>query len=249
MKTSVFIDLHGVLVNSKKMINNYKQLLISLYNDSGVSKKLAYEFHVNGLKQFSNKINEVKEKKLIGEAFLEFMKQADEEWDDLMSSYLPERSSITSIESRDIEYQAGAISNCLYHDGAVFLKSILSQQGKYNVFICSNAHTAHIRGILQGANLLTHFTESQLIGWDKTQSLKNNIAYFEVLQQLQTNINILIGNSDTEMIYAKKHGFSTILVTREYKETLTREMDTYKPDLVIPNLENILEYIKDFNIN
>ena len=89
-----------------------------------------------------------------------------------MNNYLPEGSQ-KLIESRNIEFRSGELRNCFYSDGLKFLIHCIKNRERFDFFICSNAHTAHIKGILKGADMLDKLRQEQIIGWDTTKSLKN----------------------------------------------------------------------------
>lgn len=241
---TIFCDVHGVLVQSSKMLQNYEITLVEMFSKYGISKTEATKFHYAGLRLYSKLLNEMKEQKLTGTPFLQAMDAADKQWDTLLQDFVPDKQT-PELESRNVEFLAGQSSNTFYDDGKRFIQSLenlKNEDANFDFFIVSNSHTKHIEGLLQGAGITT-FDTKKILGWDKTQSLKNLESYYKKLLQYSANdLNIIIGNSEDEMVFGKKAGFKTIFIEREVKEPITFEKAI---DVKLPNLQNLPNLIKE----
>lgn len=240
------VDLHGVLVNSTKMINNYESVLVDIYNKYNISTKDSLKYHNEGLKQFREIYSILKTKNLTGEQFLSFMNEADKEWDHLMQSFIPKQNA-PELESRNVEYLAGKNTNAFYPDGKKFLLYLdnkAKSTSSLDYYIVSNSHTSHIKGLLDGAGLNTIPT-SKLLGWDKLASLKHQMYYYNNLtKMINSDKRILIGNSRDEMVFGKMSGYKTVFIPREFNKNLDFiESIDYQYD----NLEPLIS--TNFNFN
>lgn len=226
------------------MIQNYENLLVSLYSKYNVQRLEAISYHHEGLRLFSKQMKEIKSQNLTGSSFLQAMEQADKEWDNLMQNYVFNEKA-HELESRNVEFLAGCYADSFYDDGKKFIQNLLqerSQNNNLDFFIVSNSHSKHIFGLFNGAGF-KNFNTEKLLGWDKTESLKNKEYYYSKLQTFSTsNINIIIGNSENEMILGKKAGFKTVFVEREIKMPINFENYI---DLKITNLTNLSNLLKE----
>ena len=102
-----YIDVHGVLVNSSKMIQNYENILINLYHKFNIPKDQAIKHHETGLTLFRKLLEEIKRyKDLSRQEFLFKMSEADKKWDFLMQEFVKPFKA-PEIESRNVEFLAG----------------------------------------------------------------------------------------------------------------------------------------------
>ena len=242
--TTFFIDMHGVLVNSSKMIKNYEKVLINIFKKYNISEEEAIEYHNQGLKLYSKLLNEIKEKKLQEKQFLNAMDVADKQWDILLQGFVKGMRAL-ELESRNIEFLAGSYANAFYDDAKTFMNKIVelsNYEYDINFFIVSNSHSKHIEGLFTGAGFID-FDKSKLYGWDNVKSLKNDPYYYKKLIKLsKSKNNIILGNSKEEMLFGKKAGMKTVFVERELKGPI--DFDEYI-DLRIKNLENILSLVQE----
>jgi phosphoglycolate phosphatase-like HAD superfamily hydrolase len=222
------------------MLSGYQEVLRRIYNKFGYSKEKADLFHMEGLKLFTTQINSIKQKRLIDQDFFKVMQKADAAWDELMQKQANKNGNSSVLESRNIEKKAGRVFNCFYPDSFNEIQKILVKK-EYNIFIASNAHTAHIQGILDGAHI-TALSDGCLLGWDKMGCLKNCIEYYQRLKlKTKTLNNCLVGNSSEEIILAHKADFKTILIKRE-KKVSNLALNT--ADIVLNSLTNLDTSIK-----
>ena len=239
-----FIDMHGVLVNSSKMIKNYENVLINIYKKYNISEEKAIYYHNQGLKLYSKLLNEIKDKKIKEKQFLNAMDVADKQWDIFLQGFVKGIRAL-ELESRHIEFLAGSYSDAFYDDAKEFINKIVevsTNQYDINFLIVSNSHSKHIEGLFKGAGF-NNFDKSKLYGWDKVESLKNNYFYYEKLKTIsKSEVNIIIGNSKEEMLFGKKAGMKTVFVERELRGPI--DFDEYI-DLRIKNLENILSLVQE----
>ena len=127
--TTIFLDAHGVLVDSSKMIKNYERTLIQLFSQYLIPSEQAIDFHNQGLDLYLKLLNEIKGKKLTGNEFLQAMEIADKKWDSLLQSFVT-TANASELESRNVEYLAGSLSDTFYRDGKEFLYQIQNQSLK-----------------------------------------------------------------------------------------------------------------------
>jgi len=246
LKTTIFFDLHGVLVDSGQMIAGYNEILRKFYIKMGYTPSEAEYFHLQGLSLYKASINKIKNEKLVDNEFYSLMEESDTAWDRLMSSFIPHKyHQKYSINSRMIEETVGAQSNMFYSDAVVEFPKFLSDTDQFEVFITSNSHSVHIKGILIGAKLNDHILEDHILGWDQMGCLKNTLIYYQRLHQKQTNANtrapIIVGNSSEEVLLASKIGFKTVLINRE-KKVNSEVINT--ADLVQKSINNLYSLIK-----
>lgn len=241
---TVFCDVHGVLVESSKMLQNYESALVEMFSKYDIPKAEATKFHYAGLRLYSKLLNEIKDQKLTGMPFLEAMDAADKKWDTMLQDFVPNEQT-PELESRNVEFLAGQSSNTFYDDGKNFilsLESLKTEDSNFDFFIVSNSHSKHVEGLLKGAGII-NFDTKKILGWDKTESLKNLDSYYtNLLQYSSTDLNIIIGNSEDEMVLGKKAGFKTIFIEREVKEPITFEKAI---DVKLPNLQNLSNLLKE----
>lgn len=239
-----FIDMHGVLVDSRKMLKNYEYILVDLFKKYNIPKEKAIEYHYKGLHLYTTLLNEIKAKNLTGKDFLEEMDVADKKWDKLLQGFTESKNSF-DLESRNIEFLAGSYSDSFYGDGKAFfreLEKLTNDNSSINYFVVSNSNSKHLEGLFRGAGLGTIDT-SKLLGWDKIESLKNTDYYYDKLCELSpANKSFIIGNSKEEMVLGKSHGFNTIFVEREFNGV---NDFTESIDLSVKNLENLTELLKE----
>ena len=241
---TIFCDVHGVLVESAKMIQNYESTLIKMFEKYGKPREEAINHHNAGLHLFLNQIKSIKSKNLTGSEFLQAMDKADKEWDNLMQSFVATEEA-HDLESRNVEFLAGNNSDSFYKDGKVFIQQLLTDpfiKDNGEFFIVSNSHSKHILGLFNGAGF-KNFDSNKLLGWDKTESLKNlDYYYSKLLSFSHSKLNIIIGNSQDEMVLGKKAGFKTVFIEREIKEPINFESFI---DLKVPNLLNLSHLLKE----
>lgn len=248
MKTTIFIDLHGVLVDSNKMKLGYREEFRNFYKKFDYSTAEADEYHTKGLNFYLQSIEQIKNEKLVDNEFHRLMDESDKAWDRLMSSFIPHKyHKKYSINSRKIEETVGAQSNMFYSDAFIEFPKFLSDTDQFEVFITSNSHSVHVKGILIGARLNDHILEDHILGWDKMGCLKDAPIYYQRLLQKQTNPNtrapIIVGNSSEEVLLASKIGFKTVLINRE-KKVNSEVINT--ADLVQKSMNNLYSLIKQY---
>ena len=250
---TLILDLHGVLVDSKKVKENYEIFLKKLYSDFNINEKKAIEYHKNGLTFFLNSINVIKSKNLIDEKFLEEMQVIDNEWDDLMRKPVlnwKNKSKLLEIESRQIELKSGMIRNVFYPDAINFLKYWLKKmQSHFKIVIASNSHSSHIKGVISGfdENLVS---KVKIYGWDKTKCLKSHPNYFLRLKEiinsdLKKNLPlIMIGNSNDEIIGSSNEKMLPILINRDANIS---NFAFKKAEMVFNSLDGVWYFIRNLN--
>ena len=239
-----FIDMHGVLVDSSKMIKNYENILIDVFSKYSIPRENAIDYHNKGLNLYTTLLKEIKLKKVSGMTFLEEMDIADKKWVKLLKSFT-KQDYTPELESRNIEFLAGSYSDSFYEDGKSFLLEF-EKLSKTNVgidyFIISNSHSKHIEGLFKSAGF-EFIHKNKLLGWDKIESLKNTDYYYKKLNEMSTaDKKFIIGNSKHEMVLGKKNGFNTIFVEREFDGV---NDFTESIDLPVNNLKTLTELVKE----
>lgn len=246
MTGTIFFDLHGVLVNSRLMLEGYERTLRKIYARYGFSPEESLNFHQQGLTLFKKQITVIGSTLLVGEPFLDRMAEADKEWDQLMQSFITNRISeedLSGLESRTVEYQAGAEIDSFYQDAKEVLSELLSD-GRFRVIIASNAHSAHISGVMAGGGFLPLLEKEQIVGWDTVAAMKHNPFYFKQLLSLAQGRPFFVGNSTEEILNANKVGMRTILLEREREVSLVAKEEAW---LVVNSLYQLPEKLSEFD--
>jgi 2-haloacid dehalogenase len=105
---------------------------------------------------------------------------------------------------------------------------------------CSNGTEAAVRGLLKGAGVLARF--SKIVSVDKLRTFKPDPAVYEHLANQVRNgkKNVwMISSNPFDVIGAKACGLRTVWVQRDPKRVF--DPWEFKPDLVIPTLEELPE--------
>lgn len=221
----VVLDLHGVLADSTSSAENYRLYLVKMYSHFNISEKNAIQYHNLGLKQFLSTYKSIKSSNLIDNDFIKQMEKNDKEWDTLMREPIPKNmlteNVLKTIESRQVEQQAGKYRNILYPDAQKFLEKWRQDYSKqWSLIVVSNAHRDHIESVIKGYKPI--FAELiPIYGWEYFRCLKSHPDYFIRLKKLLKEKYFgdepyfIIGNSYEEMAGGKNNNIVPIFVKRD----------------------------------
>ena len=246
----VVLDLHGVLVNTALIKENYELFLVEQYQRFRVPKELAQKFHEKGLKQFTDTMLEIGKEGLIDGDFLSAMAVVDEDWNRLMRQPVEIDGSGRSqlekvIESRAVEKGAGRIRNALFPDAQAFLRSWKEQKDHWHLVIASNSHGAHISGVIEGFSQQLA-KKIPIIGWERIKCLKSHPSYFQRLRTILAESFpderlFMIGNSTEEMVGANLKDIIPILILRD-RNVSSEALKVARK--VFPSLDGVWTFIK-----
>jgi FMN phosphatase YigB (HAD superfamily) len=251
---TIILDLHGVLVNTSLMTQNYEFFLTKLYSKFNISEKNAKEYHNIGLDFFLSSVKKLAKENLTNGLFIKKMGKIEKDWDELMRKPVKEKNvkAVSMIESRYIEEQAGKFRNVLYSDAQHFLELWEKKySNNFSLIIASNSHRTHIMGVIKG------FKESFLqkinvYGWETLECLKSQPQYFMKLKKIinsefdDKGSLIMIGNSTNEIIGSSKVGFYPILIDRDRTTSIQAKKVA---DKIFPSLDGVWSYLNQRFVN
>ncbi|MHA1989541.1 MAG: HAD family hydrolase [Candidatus Hodarchaeales archaeon] len=245
---TLILDLHGVLVNTPLMTQNYEFFLTNLYSKFNISEENAKKYHNNGLEFFLSSVKKLAKENLANEPFIKKMEKIDKDWDELMRKPVKEKNikAVSMIESRYIEEQAGKVRNVLYSDAQNFLE--LWEEKYFNDFsliIASNSHRAHIMGVIKGFKE-KFLQKISVYGWETLACLKSHPQYFIKLKSIinseidDNGCLIMIGNSTNEIIGSSNANFYPILIERDRTVSIQAKKMANK---IFPSLDGVWNYL------
>ncbi|MHA1983702.1 MAG: HAD family hydrolase [Candidatus Hodarchaeales archaeon] len=251
---TIILDLHGVLVNTPLMKQNYEFFLTTLYSKFNISEENAKKYHNIGLDFFLSSVKKLAKENLTNEPFIKKMRKIDKDWDELMRKPVREKNikALSMIESRYIEEQAGKVRNVLYSDAQHFLELWEKKySNNFSLIIASNSHRAHIMGVIKG------FKESFLqkinvYGWETLECFKSQPQYFMKLKKIinsefdDNSSLIMIGNSTDEIIGSSKEDFYPILIERDRTTSIQAKKVANK---IFPSLDGVWNYLNQIFVN
>ncbi len=216
----LFIDLHGVLVNTPRIFDEYKRITVEhLVNHLNLSQKDAEDRYDGALalwekEAFDYLRNPTKRK--IGREFLEFLERCDRLFPQFLYEGLEIDPTCEDLRSRPFEFSIASKVKALYPEVLDILGQ-LKKQG-YEMHVASSSHSSHIKGII-AANDLNDYIDS-FYGFDTLAATKHTLKYYrQMLHRVKTSpkSSVMIGNSIHEILKPRKLGMKTIHINRERK--------------------------------
>jgi FMN phosphatase YigB (HAD superfamily) len=215
----LFVDLHGVIVNTPKIFDLYEKLtkehLIELF---GLGENEAEKRYDNAHKTWKESAyNYLKNPNTskTGKKFLEFLKRCDQEYTDKLYKDLDIKGvNEDKLRTKPFEYNISIKIQALYPEVRETLEGL--QDAGYILHMASSSHTSHIKGILR-ANMIEHYFET-IIGFDTVASTKHTFAFYkQMLRQTgaKADESVMLGNSIHEIIKPRKLGMYTVHINRE----------------------------------
>ncbi len=239
----LFLDLHGVLVNTSKIFESYKKLTVDhLIDDFGLSHAEAEQRYDTALKYWEEvAFNYLRNpsKKKVGPQFLHFLENCDAIFPKMLYKDLSIPNNCKIIRSRPFEFSIASQVEALYPEVRGTLET-LYEHG-YEMHVASSSFSGHIRGILQ-ANNIDEFFES-IIGFDTVAATKHTLKYYKkMLNDAQANPqrSVMIGNSMHEVLKPRLLGMRTVHINRERQVPLDVRK---KADFSISDLSPLPEHL------
>jgi len=224
---NIFFDLHGPLVDVRKIIQNYEAYLITLLSPIGLSRRKIINLHRKALDRWLDKVNKISidpKCEVDPNYFLTEMERIDREWELFILANIPKSKKIqveAQIRTTNLEYNALAQGKVpvLFPEVHITLME-LSQVSSLDLNIASSASSHHIRGVITLHNLEGFF--KNLIGYDIVKAPKKGLSgiyYKKIIELTQATPlkTIFIGDSREEAEHSKKLGFKFVMVSREGK--------------------------------
>ncbi len=217
----IFVDLHGVIVNSKLIFQKYRQLTIRhLMDDFDLQEESATQRYDSAYSTWETKAYSfLKDSKTPkeGEKFLDFLRKNDEVFSECLYSGL-DTSDVEdgNLRHKPFEYNVACRIEALYPEVRDILNE-LTEEG-YVLHAASSNFSGHIKGILR-ANMIEHLFDS-VIGFDDVASTKHTLQFYKrMLKQTRTAPSeaIMLGNSLHEILKPRRLGMTTVHVNRERK--------------------------------
>ena len=215
----IFVDLHGVIVNSKLIFQKYRMLTIQhLMDDFNLIEKKATERYDMAYSTWERKAYRfLKDNDMpkTGAKFLKFLDETDEVFSSCLYSGLDTSECDEDVlRHRPFEYNVACKIEALYPEVRKALNS-LADEG-YVLHVASSNFSGHVKGILR-ANMIEHLFDS-VIGFDDVASTKHTLEFYtRMLKQTGTSPKdaIMLGNSFHEILKPRKLGMKTVHVNRE----------------------------------
>ncbi len=224
MVWNIFFDLHGPLVDLRKVFQNYDAYLVTVLSPIGLSHRRISCLHRKALDQWLDKVNKIATDpkcEIDPDYFLKEMERIDKEWEQFILTKIPKSKRMQvedHIKASIVEYNAlakGQIPILFPEVRSTLLE--LSQIPTLNLNIASSASSHHIKGVIILHNLEGLF--KYLIGYDIVKAPKKGLTgiyYKKIIEltQAQPAKTIFIGDSREEAAHSKKVGFKFIMVSR-----------------------------------
>lgn len=215
----LFLDLHGVLVQTQVVFDRYKELTVDhLINNFSLSEEDAMSRYDQAFQLWETTAFDYLKnpfKKKMGKEFLSFLEYCDK----LFPQYLYQdldTEECQDLRTRPFEYKIAAKVPSLYPEVAQTLKN-LSSNG-YPMYIASSSHSSHVRGMIESNNL-DQYIEGYF-GFDTLAATKHTLKYYRnMLKRASADAgsSFMIGNSIHEVLKPRKLGMKTIHINRERK--------------------------------
>ncbi|OLS16832.1 MAG: (S)-2-haloacid dehalogenase 4A [Candidatus Heimdallarchaeota archaeon LC_2] len=240
---NLFIDLHGVLVRTPLIFDEYRRITVEhLVNHFSLKQETAEERYDHALKSWEKTAFEYLRNPMtnkIGKEFLDFLENCDKLFPKFLYEDLDISSASKDLRTRPFEYSVAVQVQALYPEVDRTLK-ILKSHG-YKMYIASSSHSSHIRGIIE-ANDLDKYIEG-FFGFDTLAATKHTLKYYKAMvDQINSTPKdcVMIGNSMHEILKPRKIRMMTIHINRERKvPTDVRKL----ANLSLENLSSLPEHL------
>ncbi len=244
LKHLVF-DLHGVLADSRKIVEFYDEEFIRILGKVGIDADRSVKIHREFLDWWLTEARNIY--KASSEQVLEEMFELNGRYEQKLLSLISKHTGKDSheyyqdIESRTFEFNASSRGNASYPEVKAVLDHLQQTRPKLALHVASNAHSSHVRGTLTGASLNGYF--QQILGYDRIGFQKSHPKYWSGLLQLigGTSIDtVFVGDSAVEAQGCTQLGMTCIIVDRG---NVFDASSLGQKSLVIENLHQILDLL------
>lgn len=218
LKHLVF-DLHGVLADSRKIVEFYDEEFIRILGRAGIDADRSVKIHRDFLDWWLTEARNIY--KASSEHVIEEMFELNGRYEQKMLSLISKHTEedpheyYQDIESRAFEFNASSRGNASYPEVKSVLDHIHHSRPNLSLHVASNAHSSHVRGTLTGASLIPYFR--QILGYDRIGFQKSHPKYWSRLLQLigGTSVDtVFIGDSAVEVQGCTQLGMTCIVVDR-----------------------------------
>ncbi|MHA2251659.1 MAG: HAD family hydrolase [Candidatus Kariarchaeaceae archaeon] len=216
----LFIDLHGVLVNTPKIFDEYRRITVEHLikhfplNQEDSEKRYDRALALWEKEAFDYLRNPLKKK--VGKEFLDFLENCDKLFPRLLYEGLDIDPNCKELRTRPFEYAVASKVEALYPEVLDTLQHLINQG--YEMYVASSSHSSHIDGIMDANNLNPFFEKTY--GFDTVAATKHTLKYYKnMLSRVRINpkSSVMVGNSMHEILKPRKLGMKTIHINRERK--------------------------------
>ncbi|MDH5401884.1 MAG: HAD family hydrolase [Candidatus Heimdallarchaeota archaeon] len=227
----LFIDLHGVLVNTPIIFEEYRRItiehLMTHFGLNEISAKRRYDTAMEIWEKYAFDYLRDPTKEKVGSKFLEFLEFCDKIFPQTLYQDLKISADCTELRTRPFEFSVAQKVKALYPEVKDTLNRLIAHG--YDMHVASSSHSSHIKGILKGNDIEEYF--GNVFGFDTVAATKHTLKFYKkMLSKVNADpkTSIMIGNSMHEVIKPKKIGMLTIHINRERKVPLNiRKMANY----------------------
>ena len=158
----LFIDLHGVLVQTPVIFEKYKEITVDhLMDNFQLSREEATKRYESSMKKWETAaFNYLRDptKKKVGVQFLEFLDECDALFPSLLYEGLEGMDTCRDVRSRPFEFSVASQVRALYPEVKETLDRL--QDLNYRMYVASSSHSSHILGILEANDIGSYFAAS-----------------------------------------------------------------------------------------
>ncbi len=216
----LFIDLHGVLVQTPVIFERYKEITVDhLMDNFQLSKEEATKRYESSMKKWETAaFNYLRDptKKKVGVQFLEFLDECDALFPSLLYEGLEGMDTCRDVRSRPFEFSVASQVRALYPEVKETLDRL--QDLNYRMYVASSSHSSHILGILEANDIGSYF--DKVFGFDTLAATKHTLKYYKDMlstAKAHARASVMIGNSMHEVLKPRRLGMHTIHINRERK--------------------------------
>lgn len=216
----LFLDLHGVLVRTPQIVEEYRRITIEhLIDHFDLAKTDAEDRYDRALELWEEEAfgylrNPAKKK--IGQEFLDFLEWCDKLFPKFLYEDLNIDPDCDELRTRPYEYNIAKNIEALYPE-VIQTLTRLKKLG-YRMYVASSSHSSHIRGIVEANGLGEYIDE--IFGFDTVAATKHTVKYYKDMLKMtnaEAYYSFMIGNSMHEVLKPRKIGMKTIHINRERK--------------------------------
>jgi FMN phosphatase YigB (HAD superfamily) len=229
--THIFFDLHGVLIDSKRMAQNYRrglgQIMAVRY---GQASEVWEEVHNRIAMDWDNYFADLN---LSGDDAIRDLKEG---WIRVTRALFrlakvtePDKDEIAAL-SQELPATAPACGDALYEDAHIAVKQLHSQG--YQLGVVTHALAGQAQAALKGANVLDCFI-APIVGMDTVEQFDKDHMYFIKTAhraKVEPAHCLVVDTNEAALAGAKSAGMQFIRLSR----------DAAASDKVITNLKQLL---------
>lgn len=216
----LFIDLHGVLVQTPVIFERYKEITVDhLIDNFNLSREEATTRYEQSMKKWEKEafsyLRDPRTKK-VGVQFLEFLDECDALFPSLLYEGLDGMGSCQDVRSRPFEFSVASQVRALYPEVKETLNRL--KDLNYRMYVASSSHSSHILGILEANDIGDYF--DKVFGFDTLAATKHTLKYYKEMlnvAKVRPKASVMIGNSMHEVLKPRRLGMLTIHINRERK--------------------------------